>query len=245
MFAAFAHHPSARNTRGGASMIEFLQTLWELSPAWIVKLIPAFVTTLLLTASSFALAVVLAVIIELVRTNAGAAVRSALEIYVDIVRSLPILALLYLIYFGLPGLGISLSAFVSGTIGLAVIYSTYVAEVLRGGVEALHRGQKEAGLAVGLTPLAVFRFIVLPQAVRTVTPPLLTTLISLLKDTSICALIAVNELMLTAKVIMSQTFLPLHVFVLVGVIYFLVSWPLSLFVRWLEPRLHAGRTVNS
>jgi len=226
-------------------MIEFFQTLWELSPVWIVKLIPAFVTTLLLTASSFALAVVLAIIIELVRTNAGMAVRNALEIYVDIVRSLPILALLYLIYFGLPGLGISLSAFTSGTIGLAVIYSTYVAEVLRGGVEALHRGQKEAGLAVGLTPLAVFRFIVLPQAVRTVTPPLLTTLISLLKDTSICALIAVNELMLTAKVIMSQTFLPLHVFVLVGVIYFLVSWPLSLFVRWLEPRLHAGRTVNS
>ena len=101
--------------------------------------------------------------------------------------------------------------------------------------------QREAALAVGMSPVQTFRFIVLPQALRVVTPPMLLTLISLLKDTSICALIAVNELMLTSKVIMSESFLPSHVFVVVGAIYFAIAWPMSLFVRWLEPKLNRGR----
>jgi len=166
-------------------------------------------------------------------------------IYIDVVRSIPILAILYLIYFGLPGIGISFSAFVSGVIGLGVVYSTYVAEVLRAGVQSLHKGQKEASLAVGMTPFSTFRWIILPQAVRVVVPPLLLTLISLLKDTSICALITVNELMLTSKLIMSEFFLPLHIFVLVGLIYFAIAWPMSLFVRWLEPQLNRGRRTGS
>jgi ABC-type amino acid transport system permease subunit len=157
------------------------------------------------------------------------------------VRALPILAVLYLIYFGLPGLGVTLSPFTAGTIGLGVVYSTYLAEVLRAGVESLHRGQREAALAGGMTPLLVFRLIILPQAVRVVLPPLLVSVISLLKDSSVCALIAVNELTLSGRVIMSESFLPLHVFVLVGAIYFSIAWPMSLFVRWLEPRLNRGR----
>ena len=131
----------------------------------------------------------------------------------------------------------TLSSFVAGTAGLALVYSTYIAEVLRGGVSAIHRGQREAAIAAGLTPLMTFRYIVLPQALRVMAAPLLVTFISLLKDSSICALIAVNELMLTSKVIMSQTFMPLHVFVLVGAIYFAVAWPMSLLARWIERRL--------
>ena len=154
---------------------------------------------------------------------------------------MPILAILYLLYFGLPGVGIYLSAFAAGAIGLGIVYSVYIAEILRAGVQSLHKGQREAALAVGMSPLQTFRFIVLPQALRAVTPPMLLTLISLLKDTSICALIAVNELMLTSKVIMSESFLPLHVFVVVGLIYFAIAWPMSLFVRWLEPKLNRGR----
>ena len=119
----------------------------------------------------------------------------------------PILAILYFVYFGLPGVGILFSPFEAGTIGLGVVYSTYLAEVLRAGVDSLHRGQREAALAVGMPPLMLFRYIVLPQAVRTVLPPLLIALISLLKDSSICALIAVNELTLSGRVIMSQSFL--------------------------------------
>jgi len=222
-------------------MIDFFQTLFEYAPDWGRRLMPAAGRTALITASSFAVALALAVVIELGRTSGLRAIQRLIGIYVEVVRALPILAILYLIYFGLPGLGLTFSPFASGTIGLGVVYSTYLAEVLRAGVDSLHRGQREAALAVGMTPFMLFRMIILPQAVRVVLPPLLVALISLLKDSSICALIAFNELTLSGRVIMSESFLPLHVFVLIGAIYFSIAWPMSLFVRWLEPRLNRGR----
>jgi His/Glu/Gln/Arg/opine family amino acid ABC transporter permease subunit len=222
-------------------MIDFFQTLIEHAPDWGRRLLPATGQTVLITAASFGLALALAVLIEFGRTSGVKVIRRAIGCYIEVVRALPILAVLYLIYFGLPGLGVTFSPFTAGTIGLGVVYSTYLAEVLRAGVESLHRGQREAALAGGMTPLLVFRLIILPQAVRVVLPPLLVSVISLLKDSSVCALIAVNELTLSGRVIMSESFLPLHVFVLVGAIYFSIAWPMSLFVRWLEPRLNRGR----
>lgn len=222
-------------------MIDFLLTIAEHLPKWMARLWPALGQTLMITLASFALASIMAVLLEIIRGNRSAALRRLVAGYVDVVRSIPILAILYLLYFGLPGVGIYLSAFGAGAIGLGVVYSVYIAEILRAGVQSLHKGQREAALAVGMSPLQTFRFIVLPQALRAVTPPMLLTLISLLKDSSICALITVNELMLTSKVIMSESFLPLHVFVVVGLIYFAIAWPMSLFVRWLEPRLNKGR----
>jgi His/Glu/Gln/Arg/opine family amino acid ABC transporter permease subunit len=222
-------------------MIEFFLTIAEHFPGWMQRLGPALGQTLLLTLVSFVVASIMAILLEVIRSSRNIVLRKAVAAYVDVLRSAPILAILYLLYFGLPGVGIYLSAFAAGVIGLGLVYSVYIAEILRAGVHSLHRGQSEAALAVGLSPLQSFRFIVLPQALRAVTPPMLLTLISLLKDTSICALIAVNELMLTSKVIMSESFLPLHVFVVVGLIYFAIAWPMSLFVHWLEPRLNRGR----
>ena len=222
-------------------MIGFLQTLIEHAPDWGRRLLPAAGETMLITISGFGVAVVLAVLIEFARKSGVRGVGRAIAVYIEIVRALPVLAILYIVYFGLPGVGLTLSSFVSGTVGLGIVYSAYLAEVLRAGVDSLHRGQREAALATGMTPLQAFELIVLPQAVRVVLPPLLVSLISLLKDSSICALIAVNELTLSGRVIMSESFLPLHVFVLVGAIYFAIAWPMSLFVRWLEPRLHRGR----
>lgn len=222
-------------------MIEFFQTLIEHAPGWGLRLLPGAGETMLITISSFGLALFLAVLIEFARKSGARGIGCAVGFYIEIVRALPILAILYIIYFGLPGVGLTFSPFVSGTIGLGIVYSTYLAEVLRAGVESLHCGQREAALAAGMTPLQAFKLIVLPQAIRVVLPPLLVSLISLLKDSSICALIAVNELTLGGRVIMSESFLPLHVFILVGAIYFIIAWPMSLFVRWVEPRLNRGR----
>jgi polar amino acid transport system permease protein len=224
-------------------MINFLQTLIEHVPDWGQRLLPAAGKTMLITVSSFGVALALAMLIEFARKSGVKGIGSAIGSYVEIVRALPILAILYIIYFGLPGVGLTFSPFIAGTIGLGIAYSTYLAEVLRAGVDSLHRGQREAALATGMTPLQTFKLIVLPQAIRVVLPPLLVTFISLLKDSSICALIAVNELTLGGRVIMSESFLPLHVFVLVGAIYFSMAWPMSLFVRWLEPRLNRGRRI--
>lgn len=222
-------------------MIGFLQTLIAHAPDWGRRLLPAAGETMLITISGFGVAVALAVLIEFARKSGVRGVGRAIGAYIEIVRALPVLAILYIVYFGLPGVGLTLSPFVSGTVGLGIVYSAYLAEVLRAGVDSLHRGQREAALATGMTPLQAFELIILPQAMRVVLPPLLVSLISLLKDSSICALIAVNELTLGGRVIMSESFLPLHVFVLIGAIYFAIAWPMSLFVRWLEPRLHRGR----
>ena len=224
-------------------MIGFLATLLENAPDWLDRLRPALLMTLVVTAASFVGASVLAIGLELARQSRFRAARWATRGFIDFARCVPILTILYLLYFGLPGIGITLSSFVAGTVGLALVYSTYIAEVLRAGVSAIHRGQREAAIAAGLTPLMTFRFIVLPQALRVMATPLRVTFISLLKDSSICALIAVNELMLTSKVIMSQTFMPLHVFVLVGAIYFAIAWPMSLLARWIER--HLARTTRA
>ena len=222
-------------------MIAFFQTLIEHVPEWWPRLLAGAGMTILITISSFCVALALALLIEFTRKSDMSSAGRAIGAYIEIVRGLPILAVLSFVYYGLPGVGLTFSPFVAGTIGLGIVYSTYLAEVLRAGVGSLHRGQREAALATGMTPLQVFALIILPQAIRVVLPPLLVSLISLLKDSSICALIAVNELTLGGKVIMSQSFLPLHVFVLVGAIYFAIAWPMSLFVRWLEPRLNRGR----
>jgi ABC-type amino acid transport system permease subunit len=116
-----------------------------------------------------------------------------------------------------------------------------VAEVLRGGLNSVHRGQREAALAAGLPPYKVFTNIVLPQALRVMLPPLLNCYVSLLKDSSLCALIATDELMLTARAMSSEYFLPLHIFVLVGLFYFAIAFPLSMFSRLLAKRLSRGR----
>jgi His/Glu/Gln/Arg/opine family amino acid ABC transporter permease subunit len=221
-------------------MIDFLGTLLANAPDWLDRLRPALFMTLAVTAASFVGATVLGIWLELARQSRSRVARWATRGFIDFVRCVPILTILYLLYFGLPGVGITLSSFVAGAVGLALVYSTYIAEVLRGGVSAIHRGQREAAIAAGFTPLMTFRYIVLPQALRVMAAPLLVTFISLLKDSSICALIAVNELMLTSKVIMSETFMPLHVFVLVGAIYFAIAWPMSLLARWIER--HLART---
>ncbi len=106
-------------------------------------------------------------------------------------------------------------------------------------------GQREAARALGLTPAQAFRLVILPQALRIVLAPLLISLIALLKDSSICALIAVPELTLTSRAIMSETFLPLHVFAVTGLAYFAVAWPASLLVQALERYLRSDHRSPS
>ena len=116
----------------------------------------------------------------------------------------------------------------------------YFAEVFRAGILAVHKGQREAASAVGMTPIATFRWIILPQAMRVVLPPMMNLFISLLKDTSLCSLISVPELMLRSKDLAMMSFLPMHLFLLAAVIYFILAWPISLLARRLEARMRRG-----
>lgn len=224
-----------------------LFTIYENVSDWGPRMIAGLHVTLALTAGGFSLAVVLALALEYLRSRQNPALRLLGRIYLAIARGVPILVVLYLLYFALPAAGIILPAQFAGIVGLGCVYAAYVAEVLRAGFKALPAGQREAALASGLTPLQTFWLILLPQAIRHMIAPLLINLISLLKDSSICALIAVPELTLASREIMAESFLPLHVFALTALLYFSMAWPASAVARLIHHRFRdpASREASS
>ena len=220
----------------------FVETIVANLDDWGPRMIAGLRLTLSLTAGGFVLAFLLALALEYLRSSRILAVRFLGRLYITVARGVPILVILYLLYFALPGAGITLPAQLAGTIGLGCVYAAYLAEVFRAGLDAVPAGQREAARASGLTPLQTFRLILLPQAIRHTVAPLLINLTSLLKDSSICALIAVPELTLVSREIMSESFLPLQVFVLAAMFYFSLAWPASLIARAIERRVQRPPT---
>lgn len=222
-------------------MNAFLATYAEYWADWWPRLMDAARVTAELSAIGFAIAIVLGALLVWMLRSGLSALRRTAQGFIELLRAVPLLALLLAIYFVLPSVGVTLSGYWAGAIGLGVHGSAYVAEILRGGLQSVHGGQREAGLAVGLTPRRVFLHVTLPQALRVMLPPLLNSYVALLKDSSLCALIATNELMLAAKAISSEYFLPLHIFMLVGLLYFAIAFPLSMLSRWTDRRMAQGR----
>jgi len=207
---------------------------------WGPQIYEAIWVTIELTVASFALALFLGLVLAIGKLSPIKPVRYFCTAYIEVARGVPALAILFLLYFGLVPLGIVFDAFTAGAIGLGMSAAAYIAEVFRAGIQAIHKGQREAALAVGMTPAMTFRHIILPQAVRIILPPMLNMLILLLKDTSICSLISTEELMLRAKDLAMMSFQPMHLFLLAGVIYFLLAWPLSVLTRRVEVRMRRG-----
>jgi His/Glu/Gln/Arg/opine family amino acid ABC transporter permease subunit len=224
-------------------MMDFLAVYAEHWPDWGPRLRAGAALTAALSVVGFVLAALLGALLVAALRSSWPVLRRAAHAYVQFIRAVPLLALLLAIYFVLPQAGLTLPAFWAGAVGLGLQGSAYVAEILRGGLDSVHKGQREAGLAVGMTPRDVFVSVVAPQAMRLILPPLLNAYVSLLKDSSLCALIATDELMLTARAIASESFLPLHIFLLAGLFYFAIAFPLSMLSRWLEVRLMRGRRV--
>ena len=223
-------------------MIHFFSSYEDYLADWLPRLLAAMKVTALLSVFGFLLALVLGVCLAWGARNERAFIRLPSTALVQVLRAIPLLALLLTLYFGLPSFGLTLSGFQVGVIGLGLSSAAYVAEIVRGGLASLHRGQRESALACGMTPRQAMRFVLLPQAVRTMLPPMVITFVSLLKDSSLCALIATEELMLTARAIASESFEPMKIFLLVGVFYFCVAWPLSMLARHLEK--HLGRNLR-
>ncbi|WPO97888.1 amino acid ABC transporter permease [Pseudomonas sp. HR96] len=222
-------------------MINFFEQYPQYWSDWTTRLLQGAVVTAEVSLSAFALALVLGALLVWALKSPFATLRRLAQGFVQAMRAVPLLALLLTLYFALPSAGLTLSGAVAGALGLGLQGSAYIAEILRGGLDAIHRGQREAALASGLTPWQTLRWVVLPQAVRALLPPLLNAYVAILKDSSLCALIATNELMLAARAIASESFLPMHIFLLVGLFYFAIAFPLSLLSRLLEQRLSRGR----
>jgi His/Glu/Gln/Arg/opine family amino acid ABC transporter permease subunit len=224
-------------------VIEFLQGYERVIGEWLPQMLRASLHTLELMALSFCLAVALGLVIALCRVSRFALLRGCARIWIGFFRGVPVLVILFWVYFGLPDLGYSwlaLSSFTAAIIGLGIHGSAFLAEVFRAGIEALHRGQMEAALSLGLTPVKAMIYIILPQAVRVVVPPITNYAVGLLKETALCSIIAAPELMLRAKDLASSSFLPMHAFVLAAVFYYIMSFPLMRAAEYLEMRMGQG-----
>ena len=168
---------------------------WQvLREAWPM-LLAGLGTTVLLGTVSILIGLVSGLWLALLRLYAVKPLRSAARLYVDVFRSLPLLVLLVLVYYALPFVGVRLSSFAAAATALSLVSCAYTAEIFRAGIEAVPRGQFEAAAAVGLRFSQALRYIVLPQALRIVMPPLTGNCINVLKDTALASVVAMPDLL--------------------------------------------------
>jgi His/Glu/Gln/Arg/opine family amino acid ABC transporter permease subunit len=158
-------------------------------------------------------------------------------VYIESIRSTPLLAQLYFLYFGLPSLGISLSEEVTGVIALTLNSGAYMAEIIRAGIQSIPGGQVEAGVASGLNYLQRMRYIILPQAFGVTIPPLLGQAIVLVKDSSLLSLISVVELTRAGQILTSERFMPAEGFLTTAAFYLVIYYMLKRFSGWSQKRL--------
>jgi His/Glu/Gln/Arg/opine family amino acid ABC transporter permease subunit len=161
--------------------------------------------------------------------------------YVEVFRSVPALTQLFIIYFGLAQIGIRLQSLPAAIVGLGLAGGAILTEVFRAGFQALHHGQREAALAVGMTPIMAVRYIILPQAWRIVLPPLGNYSISLLKETSVASAIAAPEIMFFARQLVTKTFETPLIYSMTALFYLAMSIPLGRLVARLERKERSWR----
>jgi len=213
-------------------MSEFLQRSAEYLPillqgAWL---------TIQVTLGSLLLSTLLGLVWATMRVSGIAVLVWISSAIINLLRGIPIIVLLFYIYFVMPDFGLSLSALQAGIIGLGIAYSAYQAENFRAGIEAIDKGQLEASEAMGMGWWLMMRRVVLPQAFRIVLPPYGNTMIMMLKDSSQASTITVAELALQGKLIATSTFQNATVFSLVALLYLIMCVPLILLVRHFEKR---------
>ncbi|WP_118183409.1 ectoine/hydroxyectoine ABC transporter permease subunit EhuD [Paraburkholderia phosphatilytica] len=216
----------------------FLQNAIEFLPI----LLKGAIVTIEITVCSFVLSSVLGLVLALLKLSRNRALSTLASTVINLIRGLPIIVQLFYIYFVLPDLGIQLSAFQAGVVGLGVAYSAYQAENFRAGIEAIDHGQIEAAQALGMRAGAIMRRVVLPQAFKIALPPYGNTLVMMLKDSSVASTITVAEITREGQLIASSTFQNMTVFTLVAIVYLVLSLPLMFGVNRLGKRLGARKS---
>ena len=199
-------------------------------------LLNATVVTFQATIWGMALAIVGGLVLAVLRMSRLRPVSAIAGGYIQFVRSTPLLTQLFFLFYILPIYGLTLDAFTTGVLGLGLHYSSYTAEVYRGGIQGVPRGQWEAATALNLSPLRTWRLVVLPQAIPPVIPALGNYLVSMFKDTPLLATITVLELLGVALTEAGRTFRYLEPITIVGAIFLALSFPSALLVRGLERR---------
>lgn len=205
-------------------------------------LLKATLITIYLAVISMAIGLVIGLIVALARVSKNKFYYNIASVYVSIIRGTPLLVQIYLVYFGLPQIGISLGAMTSGIIALSLNSGAYLSESFRGAILSVDKGQMEAAHSIGMTRGQAMRRIIIPQSMRTAIPTVGNTYIGLLKDTSLVSVITVTELLYQTTLIIARTFQPLTLYLAAAAIYWIVCTIFITLLNWLEKR--SSRHVN-
>ncbi|MGO4582873.1 amino acid ABC transporter permease [Arthrobacter sp. 2RAF6] len=211
---------------------------------YLPALVDGLLKSLGYTATGFVGAAAVGLAVALLRVSSRRLLRIPAAIYTELFKNVPLLAIIFITYFGLASIGLRLDAFQAETLSLVIFYGAYLSEIFRAALLGVHAGQQEAGQALGLGPLVTFTGIIFPQALRLALPGTGTMLVDLLKSTSLLVVISAAELMSQAQLIASETFRALEVYVVISAIYFVVCYPLSQLVLRLERRVQAGAPLS-
>lgn len=196
-----------------------LASIFGLWDSYLPSFLRGLVITMEITGLGLAVAVVLGAILAGLKLSKFSVLRLIATVYVDIVRSIPVLVLLFLAYYGLGQLGLTLSGIAAATAALGAFYAALLCEIFRGGIQGVEKGQREAADALGLGRASGFARVILPQAILRILPPSTNQLSNIIKDSSLVVTIGVADLMARSYQASASTFQPMDMFVLAGLIY--------------------------
>jgi ectoine/hydroxyectoine ABC transporter permease protein EhuD len=205
---------------------------------WLPDLWAGVQVTVFLTFVSMAVALVIGLVLALAQFDKRKKYLSwPARAFVEIIRGTPLLLQLFYIFYVFPFFGLRLDRMVAAVLGLGINTGAYLSEVFRAGIDAVDKGQWEAADALGMPTGLTLRHVVLPQAFRIVVPPVGNYFISLFKDTALVSTISVSELLFSGQLLAAQTFRYVEIYSIIFLIYFGISYPASLGVRWIERHL--------
>nr|WP_106780724.1 amino acid ABC transporter permease [Lysinibacillus timonensis] len=220
------------------------EVIWENLP----MLMEGLKLTIYYSIAAIILAVIFGLIAALMKLSKSKVLRGLASVYIEVFRSTPLLVQLFFIVFGLTGLlplnewfGQKAYPIIAATLTLALHEGAYISEIIRAGILGVDRGQKEAAASIGMTDFQTMRFIVLPQAFKRMIPPLVNQSAQTIKDTSLLAPIGIIDLVFRGQIIISNTFEPFSIWLIIGVIYFIIIFVVSQFAGYLERRLQVDK----
>ncbi|WP_178086510.1 amino acid ABC transporter permease [Pseudomonas sp. GV071] len=215
-------------------MMDF--TLWDI----IRNLLTGLQWTVLLSLVAFVCGGVAGLLVMLARISNLTALRMLARGYIELFQGTPLLMQLFLVFFGIALLGVDVSAWMAAAVALTLFTSAYLAEIWRGCVESITKGQWEASASLALNRLEQLRYVILPQALRIAVAPTVGFSVQVVKGTAVTSIIGFTELTKTGSMIANATFEPFLVYGLIALGYFLLCFPLSMGARYLERRLHVA-----
>jgi len=211
---------------------------WSIVGEYFPALMQGLIVTLQVSAISEVVGIVLGLVIALCRLSSFAPLRYLAIAYIDFLRGIPVLVILLWVYFGFSILfSLNFSQMQAAVIGLGCSYAAFIAEIFRSGIQAIPKGQREAGRTLGLARWQIMGYVVLPQAIRIIIPPLGNTVISMLKDSSLVAILAVSDLMRQTMVAAAETFRPFELYAAAAIIYYLLTFVSARLIAFLESRM--------